>query len=403
MMENCREVCRQLFSERTQYYHRWYHEKPLVIGTRRREELARMHEIMYKCVVFMAGHWQEYVQDYMPLGEKETAILEYQSRRPFKAGAYRPDYLVSRDGRLLLVEITSRFFAHGIWMSFYAEAAAEKFAARFPSEERICLYDEMWEYMRLLVPEGRRIVVLKSADKTNEIALYKAFYEHFGHEVTVLEADEVESRRALWEKNAFVISALNQTDLMSFSMDTLRAMVDAGMVNDLRTILLIHDKRFFHLWFEDSFTDRCLSREETEFLRSHTIPTHLYGSDAQVWDDAYANKDRYILKHHSLGKSVSVYAGCMTSEEEWRSLFESGTVKDMILQPFIDQRTFHTVWEGTPFDDYICGMMLCVDDRYFGSGTVRTSSAPVTNKTDDRKMCIIESDSEIFAQNGNVL
>jgi hypothetical protein len=37
-------------------------------------------------------------------------------------------------------------------------------------------------------------------------------------------------------------------------------------------------------------------------------------------------------------------------------------------------------------------MMLCMDDRYFDSGVFRTSSAPVTNKVDDRKMCVIHSD-----------
>ena len=39
-------------------------------------------------------------------------------------------------------------------------------------------------------------------------------------------------------------------------------------------------------------------------------------------------------------------------------------------------------------------MMLCMDDRYFDSGVFRTSSAPVTNKVDDRKMCVIHSDDE---------
>jgi hypothetical protein len=35
-----------------------------------------------------------------------------------------------------------------------------------------------------------------------------------------------------------------------------------------------------------------------------------------------------------------------------------------------------------------------MDDRYFDSGVFRTSSAPVTNKVDDRKMCVIHSDDE---------
>ena len=66
----------------------------------------------------------------------------------------------------------------------------------------------------------------------------------------------------------------------------------------------------------------------------------------------------------------------------------------MILQPFILQRTFPTIWEGKIFEDYICGMMLCVDDRYFESGMFRASSLPVTNVGDDRKICPLYTDDE---------
>ena len=65
-----------------------------------------------------------------------------------------------------------------------------------------------------------------------------------------------------------------------------------------------------------------------------------------------------------------------------------------VLQPFINQRTYPCVWEGKHYAEYVCGMMLCMDDRYFDSGMFRTSSAPVTNKVDDRKMCVIHSDDE---------
>ena len=57
---SCQDVCFQLFADKTDYYHHWYHAKP----------------------------------------------------------TYRPDNLISDDGRQLLVEITSRFFGHGIWMNY---------------------------------------------------------------------------------------------------------------------------------------------------------------------------------------------------------------------------------------------------------------------------------------------
>ena len=404
---NCQEVCFQLFADKTAYYHQWYHDRPMLITSERRDELRRMQALLYKCIVYMAEHYREWVPQYMPLDGKVMEILDRQSCYPFRAGAYRPDYLISDDGRLLLVEITSRFFGHGIWANYPSVVKAEQFMAEHPGTSWENRYDELLTYMRDIIPAGLPIYVLKSSDPTSEIALYKKFYEYYGHEVTVYEAAEVEANIDKWSHDAVVLSALNQHDLLSFKIETLQAMIDARMLNDFRTIFLMHDKRFLNLIFADEFTRQCLTEEETTFLRQHTIPTYLYNSYPEIWQDALEHKDHYILKPYDLGKSVGLYAGVMTDEQTWRNIIFNSQFSifnsNYILQPFIHQRTYPCEWErlrvgelcsgmGKHYDEYVCGMMLCMDDRYFDSGMLRTSSAPVTNKVDDRKMCVIHSD-----------
>ena len=403
---NCQEVCFQLFADKTAYYHQWYHDSPMLITSERRDELRRMQALLYKCIVYMAEHYREWVPWYMPLDDKVMEVLDRQSRYPFRAGAYRPDYLISEDGQLLLVEITSRFFGHGIWANYPSVVKAEQFMAEHqpsaPQPPKGGAYNELLTYMRDIIPplggQGASIYVLKSSDRGSESTFYTKFYEYYGHEVTVYEAAEVEANIDQWSHDAVVFSALNQHDLLSFKMDTLQAMIDVRMLNDFRTIFLIHDKRFLHLIFVDDFTRQCLTEEETAFLRAHTIHTYLYNRNKEIWEDAMQHKNRYILKPYDLGKSVGLYAGVMTDEDTWKnaifnsqlSIFNSNN----ILQPFIQQRTYPCEWEGMHYDDYVCGLMLCMDDRYFDSGVFRTSSAPVTNKVDDRKMCVIHSDDE---------
>ena len=406
-MENkglsCQEVCFQLFAEKTDYFHHWYHAKPMLITSERRDELRRMQALLYKCIVYMAEHYREWVPKYMPLDNKVMEILDRQSRYPFRAGAYRPDYLISEEGKLLLVEITSRFFGHGIWGGYPSVVKAEQMMAANPGVSWENRYNELLTYMRDIIPAGSPIYVLKSSDKTGEIALYKKFYEYYGHEVTIYEAVEVEEHIDQWSHNAVVISALNQHDLLSFQMETLQAMIDARMLNDFRTIFLAHDKRFLRLIFVDEFTRECLTEEETKFLREHTIPTYMYSCHPEKWKDALTHKDQYILKPYDLGKSVGLYAGEMTDEETWKKSLTASEKGGFILQPFIKQRTYPCEWEGKHYDDYVCGLMLCMDDRYFDSGMFRTSSAPVTNKVDDRKMSVIHSDDEKLKQYCNVL
>ena len=151
------------------------------------------------------------------------------------------------------------------------------------------------------------------------------------------------------------------------------------------------------LWFEDSFTGACLDADETAFLRSHAIPTFDCSApgNADIMEDARRHKDKYIVKPYRLGKSEGVHAGVLTSEDEWNALDLEGS----ILQPFLEQKTYPVDWEGHCYDDYLCGMMLCVDDRYFDSGMFRASSLPVTNVGDDRKACAIHTgDPEILSQ-----
>ena len=543
------EVCFQLFADKTAYYHQWYHDRPMLITSERRDELQRMQALLYKCIVYMAEHYREWVPRYMPLDDKVMEVLDRQSRYPFRAGAYRPDYLISDDGRLLLVEITCRFFGHGIWANYPSVVKAEQFMADHPGASWENRYDELPTYMRDIIPplggQGAPVYVLKSGDRGSESAFYTKFYEYYGHEVTIYEADEVEANIDQWSHDAVVFSALNQHDLLSFKMETLQAMIDARMLNDFRTIFLAHDKRFLSLIFVDEFTQQCLTQEETDFLRQHVIPTYLAPQQAPLppkggeaarletpplggrgaWEDALIHKDNYILKPYDLGKSEGLYAGVMTDEETWRKILppqplkgggrvlhsadpvyysrlkeyaqknrnhpteaesllwsvlsgkgldgvkfrrqhiigqyiadfvclDKGVVVELdghhhslppfceddavrteylnkegyyvirftneqvihhlddtlkqiraalrtpplggrgayILQPFIHQRTYPCEWEGKHYDEYVCGMMLCMDDRYFDSGMFRTSSAPVTNKVDDRKMCVIHSD-----------
>lgn len=397
-------VCRDLYSERHDYYFRYYHDRPMIITSARVKEIRELHRILYKCIEFMAYHYTEFVDKFMPLSEREMEILAYQSKYPFKATTYRPDYLITPDGKLKLCEITSRFFAHGIFMDYYAEAYAERFLEKHPEVSRECKFEEMLRYMLQIVGDKKEIYVLKSSDRTSEIRLYQPFYEHFGKKVVILDAPDVEKNIDAW-RNAFVISALNQKDILSFKMETIKAMIDAGMYNDFRTIFLAHDKRFMRLWFEDSFTDKFLTKEEAAFIRDHSIETFICREESAeaAMADAYDHKDKYILKHYCLGKSEKVYAGPLTDEAEWIKQFDDGSVNDMIMQPFLPQKTYSTVWEGTPFEDYICGMMLCVDDKFFDSGYIRASSCPVTNKVDDRKICVIASDDPSLLAFGDVL
>ncbi len=367
----------------------------MLVTPDRDNELHEVQRVLYKCCAFYAGHYMDYL-DRIPYDDKILAILEECREIPFRAGTFRPDYLICTDGSLRVCEITSRFFANGYFLSFFMEHAGMVFAEEAGVTDYRSYFEEMLEYFAGMLGTRKKLCVLKSADKSDSIPLYVPFYQALGAEAVVLEAEEVEQHTEEL-KDSLVVSALNQKDLLGYSMDTLKRIADSGCRNDFRTVFLLHDKRFFSLFHEKSFTDRCLTPQETEFLKAHTVETFVFGERPQIWEKARSRKEGYILKHHWLGKSEKVYAGCLTSPEEWEALFEEGQVREMILQPFMPQRTFRALCRSQMVEDYIAGTILCLDERYFGTGLFRTSSRPVINQTDAHKAAqLMSSQRERF-------
>ena len=386
------ELFAGLHKELIPYYRYWCHDCPMAVSSRRDQELHRMQDVLYRCAWYYVHHYREFL-DVIPYEERVLEILEYSEENPFRAGTFRPDYLICEDGSLKICEITSRFFGNGYFLSYFMERAGADFAREAHITDYCSYFEDFLEYAANMLEGKKKVCVLKSADKSDSIRLYVPFYQALGAKVTVLEAEEIEENLGCLA-NSLVVSALNQTDILKLSKEAIRRMIAEQFRNDFRTVFLLHDKRFFWLFAMDRFTDRCLSKRDTEFLRSHIVETFLPGCDPAIFQDARIHKDQYILKHARLGKSEKVYAGCLCEQSQWEELFAPDVLRDMILQPFMKQKRYPTVWNGERLEDYVAGTILCVDDRYFGTGLFRTSTRPVINQTDAHKVAQVITDQK---------
>lgn len=380
------------FSERRMaYYARWIHEPPIIVTPERDRELRKLQQVLYACATRFAQVWRDWLH-VVPHTDAVLETLEYCERYPYEAGTFRPDFLMCADGSLRACEITSRFFGNGYFFSyFYAEAGLRK--AHEAGASRLVSYmDGMFGHFRRMAQGKRRLVVLKSADPSDSIRLYVPFYEACGLTATILEAKDIERNLRLLDEDALVVSALNQADLAKLTPATRRLMADVGCKNDFRTIYLLHDKRFFRLFFEDAFTSACLSAEDAAFLREHAVETYLPTLDPEVFDYARGHKDGFIIKNHWLGKSEQVLAGCLATQDAWEACFAPEAIGDMVLQPFHEPRSFELSWEGRAITDYVCGTLLALDDGYYGPGVIRASNSRVINQGDDRKFSFAITD-----------
>lgn len=364
------------------YFLPWTYKKPLLISPATNERVGQLQKILHKVI-------QHYVQNYeayeylMPLDKEVKRVLNYFKDTPYKVGSYRTDFVIDKNKQFRIIEITCRFTFNGFWVSGFLDNMAQEYGNQNGIDYRN-EFDKFLNYLDTRL-QGRKLVILSHKGKGEESRHYQQILVDAGYDVKKVFIEDAPTELMDIEDKVF-ITEFNQDEYYALSDQSLRQLAKAEVLNDLRTVFLIHDKRFFSILGNEAIRKKVLSREEVILLDQFYIPTYAYGEAMDNWQKAKETKNNWIVKHKHLGKSAQVFAGLVTEEVTWQSLFESREIENMILQPFIKQPQFKGTIGKQAYEDYVVGTMLFYDHSYFGLGFFRASSHPVTNVIDDRKL-----------------
>jgi hypothetical protein len=227
------------------------------------------------------------------------------------------------------------------------------------------------------------------------------YFERLGIRVEVFPPERISSFDP--EADSRVVNEFNQTEIESLGDDIIKSIAAANAINDMRTIFLIHDKRFLAVLCDKTFLSAALEEEEISHLLPYLVPTYTSVQHPEIWEQAKAGKDGWVIKNALLGKSEQVYTGRTSARREWESLFSGSVRGNMVLQPYINQKRINSSIGDRRYSDYVTGTMLCFDNRFFGAGIFRTSSFEITNRIDDRKMCPCFTDDYAGFENCYIL
>jgi len=363
----------------------WFYKTPMLISSARYEELHTLQRLLYKAIRFFVTHYDEY-ESLLPLSPRARKIVEIAAQRPYRVGTYRPDFVIGQDRHIRVCEIGCRFPLDGFFYSGISELIANRLAAAQGVDQPTARYRRFLEHLTGYLGEFAQVRALKSpADRPQDLRLYTQIFPNAGIPCTVHTPAEIAAQPDLLS-NAAVIDEFNQMDLEAFDEAVIEKLAAANSLNDLRTKFLIHDKRFLSVLSNREFLAHFLTGDESDFLTQHVAPTYTRAQRPDLWEQARADKDGWILKPYLLGKSAGLLAGWVTEEEPWQAAFCSPAIEKMVLQPFIRQRQFVAPLDGRMYMDYVVGTFLCFDDDFLGPGIFRASSFPVTNQGDDRKV-----------------
>lgn len=306
-------------------------------------------------------------------------VLHLARAAPYRVGCTRPDFVYDRDGQPRICEIGARYPLNGWMVSAFAARAFAADAARLGLHPPTELATFLPALVDGLAP-GDTVAVLHEREAGTEIfglraplaARGVAFVDAPPSRLGVMDGrpalDGVALRRVFLE--------LDRSELPGIREDVLAALIGQGAcINDVRTIVLVHDKRVLAVLHDEAIMRDCLPADDYAALRPYLIPTWAPTCDADA-EVLLARPENLIAKRNSGGRGVDACVRAACDEATWRDLVRSQW-PDYVFQPYLAQRAFTAPDTGEKV--HLVGMQLCRDGESHGPGVFRSSNERVIN------------------------
>ncbi|KAH6876396.1 hypothetical protein B0T10DRAFT_414530 [Thelonectria olida] len=422
--------------------------RPILIGKHHQQQMEDLHEALTAAITDVVQRWwtdgDARFPERMPLEKEEEELLKWlegevsQGNLPrFSArlGSWRPDFLVEddedREENFRITEINARFSFNGFMHEAYGQQALND-SLRGPEGEPSGLVgatdpQAIVNGLFSLFQPHHPLHLLKGAEKGIDIHMFvDAVWRRFGikprlitpadlrllpdpdsnsgHRLCCLVKNRPEDL-TLIDSPTFVTKdgeiveeihqvglELHQRELVAMEPEMLRQ-VSLRCFNDMRTILLVHDKRMLGILKQEIpqlVARGVLTPRQADALDNGVVETILPGSrelDGLLYacSDSPQLKNQYILKPIRSGKGDGIIFGVDFKAEEWMSalacLRNAAVVPGVscVVQRRITPRVYDMVLKGAAgMVRYpLVGTYHVANGKLLGLGTWRASGGRV--------------------------
>lgn len=183
------------------------------------------------------------------------------------------------------------------------------------------------------------------------------------------------------EKNYFqTILNLHQEELLKLKPSLLNEITTQNYFNDVRTIFIVHDKRFLSILSNRAIMSNYISPEKYNRLATYIIPTYILNAD--IIQSIKSNMKSWVFKKNSAGKGEGMIIGKEVQSTEIYTVLSKRRF-EYIAQPFIDQPLFRLLNNASKIQNYqtlyLVGTILSFNNIFLGPGILRSSSKSIIN------------------------
>ncbi|KAH7245245.1 hypothetical protein BKA59DRAFT_492843 [Fusarium tricinctum] len=426
--------------------HLWYNEtytagcpRPILVSSPHERQTLDLHEALTIAISDIVDRWwsdkDARLWERMPLKKDEEDLLKWLDDRvktgelppaSERLGSWRPDFLVeddvSKEENYRITEINARYSFNGFMHLVYGQQALntaipdnstlvsatdsetvlnglfELYDPKYPlhllkGEEKgidIHMFIDAAKRRfglapRLITPDDLRIL----PDETSDSG-YRLFCT-FSSDGSPGTATLVVGRET-WEEVNQVGLELRQHEIMGMQPEVLRQ-VSLRCFNDMRIILLVHDKRMLGIVRHEVshlVSRKVITSTQAESLQRGIVDTILPGSPdmrniLQNSESSSTLRNGYILKPIRSGKGDGIVFGDDISQKEWISILTKLSATEVsleeacVVQRRIVPREYDLLLKAsTGMVRYpLVGTYHVVNKKFLGLGTWRASGGRI--------------------------
>lgn len=321
------------------------------------------------------------------LPESLERILQFTRGYPYEIGFYRPDFIYDKAGQPRICEIGSRYPLNGWMVSLFASEAyrlaAERLGLRTQTEQVSFLSD-----LITLHPPGSTVAMVHEREPGTEIFHLCEALRRQGTEFVQVAPGRLGTMGGRLSVDGRLIDRaileLDRSELPLITDNALAALIDSeSYFNDVRTLILVHDKRVLAVLCNEAIMRDCLSAADLAELRPYLIPSWAPAS-AEEAEIVLSKPENFIAKRSSGGRGLGTVVRDGSDLVLWKMLVRDHWA-DYMFQPYLQQREFLSPVHGSDQSwIHLIGMQLCWNASSYGIGVFRGSDQAVINLHQNR-------------------
>ncbi|WP_428231405.1 hypothetical protein [Flavobacterium sp.] len=361
----------------------YFANSSVILSSEYTGQMNRLCSVLNKACKAIVLHYFEdnRIRKYYQLDNALEALLKKSNHATYNQGFYRPDFLYDTNDQAKICEIGARYPLNGWMISYYLQlinqhSNIEKDNISIGSETLKNLIDDLHTQF---VPH-EKVALIHDDEKGTEIFYLQEELAKLKIElISAKPQDLTVSNDAIHVKGVPVsqfILEMDREELKKISPEVIDMLIENNSYfNDIRTLILIHDKRVLAVMYDAEIMRDYLSEEDYNFLQEYLIPSFVISdpSECDVFTDCEQN---LILKLNSGGRGIGAYVKSDCTPEDWATIIRENWNK-YLIQHFVDQKEFTDAKNNCQI--HLVGMLLCRDDKNYGSGLFRGSDESVVN------------------------